>query len=187
MDAFLISIAVVAFAEIGDKTQLLALVLSAKFRRPVPIILGLATATLLNHTLAGLIGAWIATTVGPDRMRLILGIGFIAMAVWSLIPDRYEGQSVPAPRLGIYGTTLIAFFLLEMGDKTQIATAALAARYGTLGPVIAGTTLGMLIADVPAVLLGKVAAERIPLRIVRGIAAVIFALLGVILLGHFGG
>jgi len=184
MDAFLISTAVVALAEFGDKTQLLALVLSARFRRPVPIILGLATATLLNHTLAGLVGAWVAASVGPERMRLILGVGFLAMALWTLIPDKYENQSAAPPRLGIYGTTLVAFFLLEMGDKTQIATAALAARYGTLGPVIAGTTLGMLIADVPAVLLGKVAAQRIPLRVVRGFAAAIFVLLGVVLLVH---
>jgi putative Ca2+/H+ antiporter (TMEM165/GDT1 family) len=185
MEAFLVSTAVVALAEIGDKTQLLALVLSARFRKPVPIILGLATATLLNHTLAGLVGAWVAAVVPPDRMRLILGIGFLAMAVWTLIPDRYESQSAPPPRLGVYGTTLVAFFLLEMGDKTQIATAALAARYGMLGPVVAGTTLGMLIADIPAVLAGQLAAERLPLRLVRGIAAAIFVLLGVVLLLPF--
>jgi Ca2+/H+ antiporter, TMEM165/GDT1 family len=186
MDAFLISTAVVALAEIGDKTQLLALVLSARFRKPVPIILGLATATLLNHTLAALVGAWVAAAVGPDRMRLILGIGFIAMAVWTLIPDRFQSESATPSRFGVYGTTVIAFFLMEMGDKTQIATAALAAKYGTLGPVVAGTSLGMLMADVPAVLAGKLAADRIPLRVVRVIAAAIFALLGAVLLLRFG-
>ena len=119
MDAFLISTAVVALAEFGDKTQLLALVLSARFRRPVPIILGLATATLLNHTLAGLVGAWVAASVGPERMRLILGVGFLAMALWTLIPDKYENQSAAPPRLGIYGTTLVAFFLLEMATRPR--------------------------------------------------------------------
>jgi Ca2+/H+ antiporter, TMEM165/GDT1 family len=187
MEAFLVSTGVVALAEIGDKTQLLALVLAAKYRKPVPIILGILVATLLNHALAGVAGAWISALVGPAAMRWILGLSFIAMAVWTLIPDRYEDGAEPetAPRFGVFGATLVAFFLLEMGDKTQIATVALAAKYSSLFAVVAGTTFGMMLANVPAVLLGEVAAKKLPMHIVHRIAAAIFFALGVtVLLGY---
>jgi Ca2+/H+ antiporter, TMEM165/GDT1 family len=182
LEAFLISAGVVALAEIGDKTQLLALVLAAKFRRPVPIILGILAATLVNHALAGLVGAWLAATIGPTAMRWILGLSFIAMAVWTMIPDKYEDEKDTAPRFGVFGTTLVAFFLLEMGDKTQIATIALAAKYSALLAVVAGTTCGMMLANVPAVLLGEVAARKLPMRLVHGVAAAIFLVLGVFVL-----
>jgi putative Ca2+/H+ antiporter (TMEM165/GDT1 family) len=188
MEAFLVATGVVALAEIGDKTQLLALVLAAKYRRPVPIILGILVATLVNHALAGAAGAWISAWVGPAAMRWILGLSFIAMAAWTLIPDTYDdnaGAQPAAPRFGVFGATLIAFFLLEMGDKTQIATVALAARYESLVGVVMGTTLGMLLANVPAVLLGEVAAKKLPMHIVHRIAAAIFFVLGVtVLLGY---
>lgn len=182
MQALLICAGVVALAEIGDKTQLLALVLAARYRKPWPIIFGILVATLANHALAGAVGVWLAAAIGPTAMRWILGISFIAMAIWTLVPDKYAEDSPPPPRLGIFGTTAIAFFLLEMGDKTQIATVALAAQYDSLVAVVAGTTLGMLIANIPAVLLGEVAARRLPLRLVRGIAAAIFLALGVVVL-----
>jgi putative Ca2+/H+ antiporter (TMEM165/GDT1 family) len=187
MEAFLVSTGVVALAEIGDKTQLLALVLAAKYRKPVPIILGILAATLLNHALAGIAGAWISALVGPAAMRWILGLSFIAMAAWTLVPDKYDegGEPTPAPRFGVFGATLVAFFLLEMGDKTQIATVALAAKYSSLFAVVAGTTLGMMLANVPAVLLGEVAAKKLPMHIVHRIAAAIFFALGVtVLLGY---
>jgi putative Ca2+/H+ antiporter (TMEM165/GDT1 family) len=185
MEAFLVSTGVVALAEIGDKTQLLALVLAARFRKPWPIILGILVATLLNHALAGAAGAWIANLVGPAAMRWILGLGFIAMAAWTLVPDEFdEEKDGAAGRFGVFGTTLVAFFVVEMGDKTQIATVALAAKYGSLAAVVSGTTLGMLLANVPAVLLGEVAAKKLPMRLVHGIAAAIFLVLGVsVLLG----
>jgi len=188
MEAFLISTGVVALAEIGDKTQLLALVLAAKFRKPVPIILGILAATLANHAMAGAAGAWISALIGPVAMRWILGVSFIAMAIWTLIPDRLDGDDgrEQAPRFGVFGTTLVAFFLLEMGDKTQIATVALAAKYSSLVAVVAGTTLGMMLANVPAVLLGEVAAKRLPMQVVHRIAAVIFLVLGVSVLVGFG-
>ena len=182
MEAFLISTGVVALAEIGDKTQLLALVLAAKFRKPVPIIFGILAATIVNHAAAGAAGAWLAATIGPTAMRWILGLSFIAMAVWTLVPDKYEDVKQTAPRFGVFGTTLVAFFLLEMGDKTQIATIALAAKYSSLIAVVAGTTFGMMLANVPAVLLGEVAAKRLPMGVVHGIAASIFLLLGVLVL-----
>jgi putative Ca2+/H+ antiporter (TMEM165/GDT1 family) len=188
MEAFLISTGIVALAEIGDKTQLLALVLAARFRKPLPIILGILVATLANHALAGAAGAWISALVGPTTMRWILGLSFIAMAVWTLIPDQLDADdddAAPAPRFGVFGTTLVAFFLLEMGDKTQIATVALAAKYAALGAVVMGTTLGMMLANVPAVLLGEVAARKLPMQVVHRIAAAIFLALGVtVLLGY---
>jgi putative Ca2+/H+ antiporter (TMEM165/GDT1 family) len=185
MESFLVSTGVVALAEIGDKTQLLALVLAARFGKPLPIILGILVATLLNHFLAGAAGTWIAGVVGPTAMRWLLGLSFIGMAVWTLIPDKLEDEDQKAaPRNGVFFTTLIAFFVVEMGDKTQIATVALAAKYGSLVAVVGGTTLGMLLANVPAVLLGEVAAKKLPMRLVHGIAAAIFLLLGVsVLLG----
>jgi putative Ca2+/H+ antiporter (TMEM165/GDT1 family) len=187
LQALLVSTGVVALAEIGDKTQLLALVLAAKYRKPVPIILGIFVATLLNHALAGVVGAWVAAAVGPDAMRWILGVSFIAMAAWILVPDKVDdGEAAASPRHGVFLATLFAFFLLEMGDKTQIATVALAAQYASLWAVVAGTTLGMMIANVPAVLLGEVAATKLPMRLVRGIAAALFLLLGVLVLAGVG-
>jgi putative Ca2+/H+ antiporter (TMEM165/GDT1 family) len=184
MEAFLVSTGVVALAEIGDKTQLLALVLAARFRKPVPIILGILVATLANHAMAGAVGAWLAALIGPDAMRWVLGLSFVAMAVWTLIPDKLDDDDgePKQPQLGVFGTTLVAFFLLEMGDKTQIATVALAAKYSSLASVVAGTTLGMMLANVPAVLLGEVAARKLPMRVVHGIAGAIFLVMGVLLL-----
>jgi Ca2+/H+ antiporter, TMEM165/GDT1 family len=183
MEAFLVSAGIVALAEIGDKTQLLALLLSARFRRPVPIILGILVSTLANHALAGYVGAWVAARVGPDLMRWILGLSFLAMAIWILVPDKVDDEAPSrGARFGVFGTTAIAFFLLEMGDKTQIATVALAAKYPSLAAVVAGTTVGMMLANVPAVLLGEVASKKLPLKIVHGIAAALFAVLGVLVL-----
>jgi putative Ca2+/H+ antiporter (TMEM165/GDT1 family) len=181
MEAFLISTGIVALAEIGDKTQLLALVLAARFRKPLPIILGILVATLANHFMAGAAGAWVAAAAGPDVMRWILGLSFIAMAVWMLVPDKLDQdeQQPATSRFGVFGTTLVAFFLLEMGDKTQIATVALAARYTSLVAVVCGTTLGMMLANVPAVLFGEVAARKLPMQVVHRIAATIFLALGV--------
>ncbi len=186
MEAFLVSTGVVALGEIGDKTQLLALLLAARFRRPIPIILGILVATLANHALAGMVGDWVAKALGPDLLRWIIGIGFLAMAGWMLIPDKLDDVDAGAGRFGVFGTTVLAFFLAEMGDKTQIATVALAARYADLWAVVAGTTLGMMLANVPAVLLGDRAAKRISMKLVHGIAAVIFAVLGVLTLFNIG-
>ena len=178
MEAFLVATGIVALAEIGDKTQLLAFILSARFRRPAPIIAGILVATIANHAFAGAVGAWLTTALGPTALRWVLGISFIAIAVWTLVPDRFdEGDAKLAPR-GVFTTTLIAFFLAEMGDKTQIATIALAAQYNAFAAVVAGTTLGMMIANVPAVLLGDRIAHRMPVRLVHAIAAAIFAVLG---------
>lgn len=179
MDAFLISTGVVALAEIGDKTQLLAFILAAKFRKPIPIIAGVLVSTIANHAFAGALGAWITSLISPGTMRWVLGVSFIAMAIWTLIPDKFDESEAKFGRFGVFGTTVVAFFLAEMGDKTQIATVALAAQYHAFFPVVAGTTLGMMIANVPAVLLGDRIANRIPVRIVHSIAALIFAVLGV--------
>ncbi|ASU37578.1 hypothetical protein hmeg3_04230 [Herbaspirillum sp. meg3] len=179
MDAFLISTGVVALAEIGDKTQLLAFILAAKFRKPIPIILGVLVSTIANHAFAGALGAWITSLVSPETMRWILGVSFIGMAIWTLIPDKFDESEAKFARFGVFGTTVIAFFLAEMGDKTQVATVALAAQYHAFVPVVAGTTLGMMIANVPAVLLGDRIAGKIPVRIVHAIAALIFAIIGV--------
>lgn len=184
MESFFVSTGIVALAEMGDKTQLLSLVLAAKFRRPIPIILGILVATLLNHAGAGAIGAWITTFLGENALRWVLGLGFLAMAVWIMIPDKLDEDDakIDASHHSIFVTTVIAFFLAEMGDKTQIATVALAAQYSSLLWVVAGTTLGMMIANVPAVILGDKMAHKLPLKIVHGIAAVIFAILGVVAL-----
>ncbi|EJL87177.1 putative membrane protein [Herbaspirillum sp. CF444] len=179
MDAFLISTGVVALAEIGDKTQLLAFILAAKFRKPIPIILGVLVSTIANHAFAGALGAWITSLASPETMRWILGVSFIGMAIWTLIPDKFDESEAKFARFGVFGTTVIAFFLAEMGDKTQVATVALAAQYHAFVPVVAGTTLGMMIANVPAVLLGDRIAGKIPVRIVHAIAALIFAIIGV--------
>ncbi|MDE2452081.1 MAG: TMEM165/GDT1 family protein [Burkholderiales bacterium] len=179
MQAFLISTGVVALGEMGDKTQLLAFVLAARFKRPLPIILGILAATLVNHGLAGELGHLIASRLGPDTLRWAVGLGFLAMAAWILVPDRADDDAGAAePRWGVLGTTLVSFFFAEMGDKTQIATMGLAARFHDLVPVVAGTTLGMMIADVPAVFLGDKFAGRLALPWLRAGAAVVFALLG---------
>ena len=182
MEAFLISTGVVALAEIGDKTQLLALVLAAKYRRPVPIILGILVATLLNHAAAGVVGAWLAAWLGEELLRWILGLSFIAMAFWMLVPDKLDDEETKPARFGVFLSTLIAFFVVEIGDKTQIATIALGARFHDVLAVTIGTTLGMMIANVPAVLLGDKLLARVPLKAVRTAAAAVLALLGVVML-----
>jgi putative Ca2+/H+ antiporter (TMEM165/GDT1 family) len=179
MEAFLISTGIVALAEIGDKTQLLAFILAAKFRKPVPIILGILLATLVNHGIAGAVGSFITSLMGPHTLRWVLGVSFIAMALWTLIPDKFDEKDAKLAHFGVFSTTLVAFFLAEMGDKTQVATVALAAQYNAIVSVVLGTTLGMMIANVPAVLLGDRIANRMPVRLVHGIAAVIFAALGI--------
>lgn len=186
MEAFLISTGIVAFAEIGDKTQLLAFILAAKFRKPVPIIVGIFVATIANHAFAGALGSWITSMVAPETMRWVLGLSFIGMAIWTLIPDKFEEDDAKIARYGVFGTTLIAFFLAEMGDKTQVATVALAAQYKALIAVVAGTTFGMMIANVPAVIMGDRIANKMPVRLVHAIAAGIFAVLGVMTLVGFG-
>jgi len=179
LESFLVSAGVVALAEIGDKTQLLAFIVAARFRKPVPIIAGILVATLANHALAGALGAWITALLGPSTLRIVLGISFIAMALWTLVPDRLDEGEAKLPHAGVFATTLVAFFLAEMGDKTQIATVALAARYHAVVAVVAGTTLGMMIANVPAVLIGGRLAHRLPIRLVHAIAAAIFGALGI--------
>jgi len=180
MESLLVSTGVVALAEIGDKTQLLAFILAARFKKPVPIILGILVATLINHGLAGALGAWITSAVTPEILRWVLGLSFIGMAIWTMIPDSIEEEETKvAQRFGVFGATLITFFLAEMGDKTQIATVAMAAHYAAPLMVVIGTTLGMLIADVPAVLIGDKLANKIQMKLVHSIAAAIFAILGI--------
>ena len=179
MESLWVSTGVVALAEMGDKTQLLAFVLAARFRKPLPIVMGILLATIVNHGLAGALGAWITQVLSPGVLRWVLGLSFLAMAAWTLIPDEIEEDETRiASRLGVFGATLITFFLAEMGDKTQLATVAMAAHYGSPLVVVVGPTLGMLIADVPAVFVGDRFANRIPMRLVHGIAAAMFALLG---------
>jgi putative Ca2+/H+ antiporter (TMEM165/GDT1 family) len=186
LEAFFVSALIVAIGEIGDKTQLLALLLSARFRRPIPIILGILAATLVNHALAGLLGEWIRSAAGPDALRWGLGISFLAIAAWALVPDKLEEKEAqPLSRYGVFAVTLIAFFLAEIGDKTQLATVALAARFDSLIAVVAGTTAGMLIADVPAVFLANKAAVKIPFKAIRYIAAALFAAMGIAALAGF--
>lgn len=179
MEAFLISTGIVALAEVGDKTQILAFILAAKYKKPVPIVLGILVATLANHGFAGALGAWVTTLMGPQTLRWVLGISFIAMAIWTLIPDKFDEADAKFTSSSVFGTTLVAFFLAEMGDKTQVATIALAAQYHAFFIVVAGTTLGMMIANVPAVFLGNRIAAKMPVRLVHMIAAAIFAILGV--------
>jgi putative Ca2+/H+ antiporter (TMEM165/GDT1 family) len=179
MDAFLVATGIVALAEIGDKTQLLAFLLAARFRRPLPIVFGILVATLLNHAFAAAVGALVAELLGPSVMRWVLGRSFLGMAVWTMIPDEIDETEATLARFGVFMTTLIAFFVAEMGDKTQVATVALAARYAEMAAVVAGTTFGMMLANVPAVYFGERIAGRIPLGLVHGIAALIFAGLGV--------
>ncbi|MEY3035582.1 MAG: hypothetical protein RLZ34_192, partial [Pseudomonadota bacterium] len=180
MESLVVSTGVVALAEIGDKTQLLAFILAARFKKPLPIILGILVATLINHGLAGALGAWITSTISPNVLRWVLGASFIAMASWTMIPDKIEEEETQfAQRFGVFGATFITFFLAEMGDKTQIATVAMAAHYTAPLMVVMGTTLGMLIADVPAVFAGDKLANKIPMKLVHTIAAAVFLALGV--------
>ncbi|OFA08589.1 hypothetical protein JAB9_00620 [Janthinobacterium sp. HH107] len=179
MEAFLISTGIVGLAEIGDKTQLLAFLLAAKFRKPFPIVLAIFVATVANHAFAAAVGAWITGMLGPDVLRWVLGVSFLAMAAWTLIPDKLDEDETKLAKYGVFLTTLIAFFMAEMGDKTQVATVALAARYHDIVSVVLGTTFGMMLANVPAVYLGDRIANRVPLRLVHGIAALVFAVLGV--------
>ena len=180
MESLVVSTGVVALAEIGDKTQLLAFILAARFKKPLPIILGILVATLINHGLAGALGAWITATISPNVLRWVLGASFIAMAIWTMIPDKIEEEETQfAQRFGVFGATFITFFLAEMGDKTQIATVAMAAHYTAPLMVVMGTTLGMLIADVPAVFAGDKLANKIPMKLVHAIAAAVFLALGV--------
>ncbi|MDB5801363.1 MAG: hypothetical protein JWL63_2302 [Rhodocyclales bacterium] len=183
MEAFLVSTGIVALAEMGDKTQLLALVLAARFRKPWPIVWGILAATLVNHAGAGAAGAWITRVLNPDVLRWLLAASFIGMAVWIMVPDRLDENAEPkALRFGVFGTTVLAFFLAEMGDKTQIATIALAARYHALLPVVAGTTLGMMLANVPVVFLGDKLTRRVPIKAVHAVCAVVFVVLGLLVL-----
>jgi Ca2+/H+ antiporter, TMEM165/GDT1 family len=180
MEAFLISTGIVALAEIGDKTQLLSLVLATRFKRPWPIVAGILVATLLNHGLAGALGAWLMQVIGPNIMRWILGISFLLMAGWMLIPDKLDDdENSRFERHGVFLTTLVLFFLAEIGDKTQVATIALAARFDSLVAVVAGTTFGMMLANVPVVFFGEAIAKKIPLTVVHGVTALIFAGLGI--------
>lgn len=183
METFLVSAGIVALAEIGDKTQLLSLVLAARFKRPWPIILGIFVATIANHALAGAVGVSVTHWLGPLALRWLLGLSFIAMAIWILIPDRIDDGDAPArPRHGVFLTTLIAFFLAEMGDKTQIATVALAARFPAYYAVVAGTTLGMLLANAPVVLFGERVARALPIRAVHVVCAFVFLAIGAVTL-----
>ena len=183
IDSLLISTSVVALAEMGDKTQLLAFILAARFKKPIPIILGILAATIINHGLAGALGAWITSMVNPEVLRWILGASFIGMAIWTLIPDKIEEEETQvAKHLGVFGATFITFFLAEMGDKTQLATIALAAHYAAPLAVVVGTTMGMLIADVPAVFVGNKFAAKTPMKLVHSIAASIFAIMGILTL-----
>lgn len=180
MESLLLSTGVVVLAEMGDKTQLLALLLAARFKRPWPIVAGILVATVLNHALAGAVGAWVQASLSPSTLRWALGLSFLAMAGWTLIPDRIEDdEAAVAQKHGVFLATLVTFFLAEMGDKTQLATVALAVHYAAPVAVVVGTTLGMLIADVPVVFVGERLARRIPMRLVHGVAALIFAALGI--------
>ena len=185
MEAFLISTGIVALAEMGDKTQLLSLVLAARFRKPWPIVWGILVATLANHALAGALGASVTTFLGPTTLRWLLGASFLAMAAWMLVPDKLDGEEEDAaPKFGVFGTTVIAFFLAEMGDKTQIATVMLAAQYHSWVWVVAGTTLGMMLANAPVVWFGERITRLVPLQWVHRISAAVFVVLGfVVLLG----
>jgi putative Ca2+/H+ antiporter (TMEM165/GDT1 family) len=179
LEALLVSIGIVALAEIGDKTQLLTLILAARYRKPWPIVAGIFVATLVNHAIAGAVGAWLTRVIGPDAMRWILGISFIAMAVWMLIPDRLDDDAGGSRKLGgVFATTTLLFFLAEIGDKTQIATVALAARFDSLVAVVMGTTVGMLLANAPVAFFGGALASRLPVRAVHVVAALVFAALG---------
>ncbi|WP_062766563.1 TMEM165/GDT1 family protein [Sphingopyxis terrae] len=187
MEALFTSTAVVALAEIGDKTQLLAILLATRFKRPLPIILGILVATLANHALAALLGAQAAAFLDSDIFRYVIGASFVAMAAWTLIPDKFEDDDAPKSHAGAFMTTLVAFFLVEMGDKTQVATIALGARFHDVFTVTAGTTLGMMIANVPAIFLGHELLKRVDLNKVRMIAAALFLVIGLWVLAQTAG
>jgi len=188
LSALLVSTGIVALAEIGDKTQLLALMLAARYRRATPIVLGILVATIANHAFAAALGAWLTQALGPDTLRWVLGLGFLAMAAWTLIPDHLDADALRLKTgMGVFMTTTVAFFLAEMGDKTQVATVALAAQYQAFLAVVTGTTLGMMLANVPAVLVGDRLAHRIPVRLVHTLAALLFAALGVAALTGWAG
>ncbi len=180
MEALVVSTGMVALAEMGDKTQLLALILAARYRKPWPIFWGILVATVANHALAGGVGAWVMTALEPDTLRWVLGASFVAMAIWMLIPDKLdEGEADQTPRFGVFWTTVLAFFLAEMGDKTQIATVMLVAQYRAYFWVVVGTTLGMMLANTPVVWFGERMTRLLPIRIVHIVSAVVFAALGV--------
>ncbi|MCC2603467.1 TMEM165/GDT1 family protein [Sphingopyxis yananensis] len=187
MDAFTTSTAVVALAEIGDKTQLLAILLATRFRKPVPIILGILFATIANHALAALVGVKAASLLDSEYFRYAVGIAFVVMAAWTLIPDKFEDDDAPKNRSGAFLTTLVAFFLVEMGDKTQVATIALGAQYQDLLWVTAGTTLGMMLANVPAIFLGQALLQRVDLAKVRFVAAALFLIIGLWVIAQTAG
>jgi len=178
MEAFLVSTGIVALAEVADKTQLLALILAAKFHKPVPIILGIFVATVGNHALAGGLGVSISHFLSPEILKWIVGLSFICMGVWALIPDKADDDNRMTKDAGIFVATVVAFFLAEMGDKTQVATIALAARFDTFLPVVMGTTLGMLIANVPVVYFGDIVMKKAPVKLIHTIVAIIFFILG---------
>ena len=179
MEAFLVSTGIVALAEMGDKTQLLSLVLAARFRKPWPIFWGILVATLVNHGLAGAAGSWVTTQLGPEALRWVLGGSFLVMAVWILVPDKLdEGAEDTQPRFGIFATTFVAFFLAEMGDKTQVATVMLAAQFNSWFWVVAGTSFGMMLANAPVIWLGDAITRRVSLKLVHRVSAVVFAVLG---------
>ncbi len=186
MEAFLVSTGIVALAEVGDKTQLLSLVLAARYKRPWPIIAAILVATLLNHLLAAALGAWLGHLISTDILRWVLGVSFIAMAAWIMVPDKLDDDGPQLKKMGIFTTTLILFFLAEMGDKTQIATVALAAQFHAVVAVVIGTTLGMMLANAPVVLMGEKIARRLPVKMVHSVAAVIFAALGIAALAGWG-
>jgi len=186
MEALLVSTVAVAIAEIGDKTQLLSLLLATRFRKPGPIVLGILVATVANHALAALAGEWVRASMSPGQLRWLLGLGFLAIAAWTLKPDKLDDDQTFKDGYGVFLVTLAAFFVAEIGDKTQVATVALAAKYGALVPVVIGTTAGMLLVNAPIVYLGNRFAPRIPLRLVRFVAAATFALIGAVILLRAG-
>jgi putative Ca2+/H+ antiporter (TMEM165/GDT1 family) len=179
VEAFLVSTAVVAVAEIGDKSQLLVLALAVHFRKPVPIILGMLAATLLNHAAAAALGTWLAVKISPRSLWWVVWLSFVGIAIWALIPDKSAPKAPATPKIGVFATTLWTFFLLEMADKTQVATVVLAAKYGSLLPVVAGTTLGIMLTDIPVVILSASAARWLPRKPLRIIVPVMFLGLGV--------
>ncbi len=180
--AFIVSTSVVALAEMGDKTQLLSLILAARYRKPMPIVLGILVATLLNHAMAGALGAWLSSLMRPEVLSWVMAAAFIAMGLWILVPDKLDEDDVAVPKqqMGVFFATVTAFFLAEMGDKTQFATIALAAQYSNVFSVVLGTTLGMMMANAPAVYLGNRFAQRLPTKIIHIIAAIIFIAIGVL-------
>lgn len=182
MYELLISTAIVALAEMGDKTQLLALLLAARFRKPVPILLAILFATLLNHGISAVLGQWITTVLSPDVLLWIVSVGFIAMALWMLVPDELEDETDNInkwQKYGVFGATFVLFFLAEIGDKTQVATVALAARFDSVFWVMLGTTIGMMIANAPAVFVGNKLADKLPIPLIHKIGASIFLIIGV--------